>query len=44
MSRPDTAVKRDMQLPSDTKTHTAECQVTDLKGVSNRGKNDFKVL
>jgi len=45
MSGPDTAVKRDMQLPSHTKTsHTAECQVTDLKGVSNRGENDFKVL
>jgi len=45
MSGPDTAVKRDMQLPSDTKTfHTAECQVTDLKGVSNRGENDFNLL
>jgi hypothetical protein len=45
MSGPDTAVKTDMQLSSGTKTsHTAECQVTNLKRVSYRGENDFEVL
>lgn len=45
MSGRDTAVQRDMQLSSGTKTsHTAECQVTNVKGVSKRGENDFQVL
>jgi hypothetical protein len=45
MYGPDTAATRDTQLPNGTKiSHTAECQVTDLKEFSNRGVNDFNPL